>query len=89
MAEKVQRHDDSPAIINDHAFEPRGQWWSLCKYCGLAQAAHSESTINTQEEIEQEHVASYGEVRYAEPEEVPPPPQVEIAYYSDDNPDDD
>lgn len=34
--------DTIPAIITDHAFIPRGEWWSLCARCGLAAPAHSE-----------------------------------------------
>jgi hypothetical protein len=29
-----------PAPVDDHAFIPRGEWWSLCERCGLAQPAH-------------------------------------------------
>lgn len=39
-------HDEAPAEIEDHPFEPRGEWYTLCKHCGLAQAAHSETTID-------------------------------------------
>jgi hypothetical protein len=28
----------------DHPYEPSGEWWTLCKVCGLAQAAHNSST---------------------------------------------
>lgn len=38
-------HDTSPAIITDHPFEPRGEWWTLCKICSLAEAAHAETTL--------------------------------------------
>jgi hypothetical protein len=44
-------HDESPAIISDHAFTPRGEWWTLCKFCGLAQAAHSDTTIDTRADL--------------------------------------
>jgi len=33
-------HDTTPSQITDHAFEPRGEWWTLCKHCPLARAAH-------------------------------------------------
>jgi hypothetical protein len=59
---KEVAHDETPAIIGDHAFIPRGEWWTLCKICGLAQAAHASTTLTGREHI---------------------------AYYSDDNPDDD
>ena len=38
-------HDEAPSIIDDHAFEPRGEWWSLCEHCGLAESAHKETTL--------------------------------------------
>jgi hypothetical protein len=31
---------EAPAIITAHAFVPEGQWWSTCRHCGLAEAAH-------------------------------------------------
>lgn len=48
---KVMAHDEAPAIISNHPFVPRGQWWSLCKVCGLAQAAHAETTIDSVAEM--------------------------------------
>lgn len=47
--------DEAPAIINDHAFEPRGEWYTVCKHCGLAAAAHSETSIDDLEEIRADH----------------------------------
>jgi hypothetical protein len=38
-------HDESPAIIEDHPFEPRAEWWTLCKHCSLAESAHKETTL--------------------------------------------
>lgn len=39
---------DAPDIqvttVYDHPFEPKGEWWSLCKHCGLGQASHVSST---------------------------------------------
>lgn len=49
-------HDTSPAIIKDHAFEPRGEWYTLCKHCSLAMAAHSETTVDPRD-----HIAYYGD----------------------------
>lgn len=43
--EKNTSNDRDPAIITDHKFSPRAQWWSLCGHCGLAQAAHAESEL--------------------------------------------
>jgi hypothetical protein len=48
---KPVAHDEAPAIISDHPFIPRGEWWDLCKICGLAQAAHSETTIDSVKQI--------------------------------------
>ncbi len=36
-------HDETPSGVTDHKFSPRGEWWTLCRICGLAQAAHKES----------------------------------------------
>lgn len=49
MAEPTKRskpvaHDESPSIIDDHAFDPKGEWWSLCKHCNHAESAHKETT---------------------------------------------
>lgn len=43
--------DEAPAIISDHAFEPKGAWYTQCRRCGLAMAAHSTSTVNPREHI--------------------------------------
>lgn len=66
MAKEPVGHDEAPSVIVDHPFEPRGAWWSLCKHCGLAQAAHSASTINSSMEMVREHMEKYGEVRHAD-----------------------
>jgi hypothetical protein len=29
----------------EHPFEPRGEWWSLCKVCGPAESAHLTTTL--------------------------------------------
>lgn len=42
---KEVAHDESPSIIFDHAFEPKGVWWTLCKHCNLAESAHRETTL--------------------------------------------
>lgn len=42
---KEVQHDETPAIIADHAFEPRGAWYTLCKHCKLAESAHKETTL--------------------------------------------
>lgn len=38
-------HDERPSVIMDHPFEPKGEWWSLCKHCNLAESAHKETTL--------------------------------------------
>lgn len=38
-------HDEAPSIITTHPFEPRGEWWTLCKHCNLAESAHMETTV--------------------------------------------
>ena len=43
MAKKEVGHDEAPAIITDHKFSPKGEWWSLCKHCNLGEAAHADT----------------------------------------------
>lgn len=40
---KEVAHDESPAIISDHKFSPMGEWYTRCRICRLAEAAHAES----------------------------------------------
>lgn len=35
------------SAITSHAFTPRGEWWTVCRVCGLAEAAHTSSTQNS------------------------------------------
>lgn len=42
---KEVAHDESPSQIVDHPFEPRGEWYTLCKHCHLAESAHRDTTI--------------------------------------------
>jgi hypothetical protein len=44
---KEVAHDETPSIISDHLFKPKGEWWSLCGHegCNLARSAHKEVTI--------------------------------------------
>lgn len=100
VAEEPKTYDEAPSIINDHPFEPSGEWWSLCKHCGLAQAAHSSSTINSRLEMLKEQMSRYGEIRHVDPvrkaelerelerERLHQGGRARIGYYSDDNPDD-
>lgn len=48
-------YDEAPAEIEDHAFVPRAQWWTKCKICGLAQAAHNKTTVDQLAEIRADH----------------------------------
>ncbi|HVI77815.1 MAG TPA: hypothetical protein VM715_06560 [Candidatus Acidoferrum sp.] len=42
---KEVAHDEAPSVIIDHAFEPRAEWWTLCRHCHLAESAHKETTL--------------------------------------------
>lgn len=53
---KPVEFDEAPAEIDDHAFEPRGAWYTLCRHCGLAMAAHEETTVNPMD-----HVGYFGD----------------------------
>lgn len=35
---------DTKSAVTDHPFEPRDRWWSVCKHCGIAEAAHLHTT---------------------------------------------
>lgn len=37
--------DDGPAVITDHPFEPREDWYTVCRICDLAEAAHETTTL--------------------------------------------
>lgn len=38
-------HDETPSMITSHPFEPRGEWYTLCKHCSLAESAHKETKL--------------------------------------------
>ena len=44
-------YDETPSQITDHAFEPRGEWYTLCKFCNLSEAAHMRTTLTSREHI--------------------------------------
>lgn len=67
MAEP-KAHDEASPGVGDHPFDPRGEWWSLCKHCGLARVAHKTSTIDVRRAMFAEQMARYGEIRYHDPE---------------------
>jgi hypothetical protein len=52
---KQVQHDESPSGITDHAFEPKGAWFTLCRHCNLAESAHAET--NTEHPIRIGYVA--------------------------------
>jgi len=43
---KLVTDTNAASTITDHAFVPRGLWWSLCKVCSLAEAAHRDTMLN-------------------------------------------
>jgi hypothetical protein len=42
---KEVQHDETPSGVTDHAFEPKGEWYTLCRHCNLAESAHRETTL--------------------------------------------
>lgn len=48
---KFVEYDEAPSGVTDHAFEPRGAWYTLCRHCGLAMAAHKETTVEPRDHI--------------------------------------
>lgn len=77
---KYVEYDEAPSAVMDHPFVPKGAWYTRCRDCGLAEAAHKFTTIDSIDEIKAEHE------RDREREE-PPQGRVVIGYYSDDNDD--
>jgi hypothetical protein len=49
--QKAVEYDEAPSVITDHAFEPRGAWYTVCKHCSLAMAAHAETTVDPRDHI--------------------------------------
>lgn len=76
---KVVGHDETPSQITDHAFEPRGEWYTLCKHCRLAESAHAETTLTGQEHLHISH----------EVVETTPTGRQRFHYFGDDDDDDD
>lgn len=66
MRDPLKPHDES-SLIEDHQYEPRAEWWSLCRHCNLAQAAHASSSIDTRAAMFEEQMQRYGEIRHADP----------------------
>lgn len=33
------------SAVTEHPFTPRGEWWTVCRECGLAEAAHTKTTL--------------------------------------------
>jgi hypothetical protein len=100
VTREPKAHDEAPSQVNDHPFEPRGEWWSLCKHCGLARASHSSSTIDVRKAMFADQMKRYGEIRHVDPDRKAKleaefsnfaefrsgDERVQIGYYSDDNP---
>jgi hypothetical protein len=91
MEEDVRAPKPSP---DDHPFEPKDQWWGLCKHCNLAQAAHLSSKPEVIEEM-QAHFASLPRAadrlrvdREAETERLKQGGRARIVGYMDDDDDD-
>lgn len=45
---KEVQHDESPSQITDHPFSPKGLWYTLCSRCNFSEAAHAETTQDSQ-----------------------------------------
>lgn len=45
VAERKSLADESPAIVTDHKFSPRSEWFTLCRICSLAESAHAETEL--------------------------------------------
>lgn len=67
MIVEPKAHDEASPGVGDHPFDPRGEWWSLCKHCGLARAAHRTSTIDVRRAMFEDQMARYGEIRHHDP----------------------
>lgn len=43
---EITRDGEKPAeLITDHKWSPIDEWWTRCRHCRLAQAAHAESEL--------------------------------------------
>ena len=40
-----EAENSAPAIVTAHPFVPRFEWFTTCRVCGLAEAAHAESVL--------------------------------------------
>ena len=82
--------NDDPPSVNDHAFEPRSEWWSLCKYCGFAQATHfsTHPAVTHDIHLHFEELRAQRDAREEESQRVQSGGRARIGYYSDDNSDD-
>lgn len=82
-------HDDPPSV-NDHAFEPSDEWWSLCKHCNIAQAAHllTHPVVSHEIALHFEELRAQREAREEERRRIESGGRVRIGYYNDDNSDD-
>lgn len=37
------------SAVADHPFQPVGAWFTVCRTCGLAEAAHTRTTLTEQD----------------------------------------
>mgnify|MGYP000311772887 CR=1 FL=1 len=65
--------------ITDHAFTPRGEWWTVCGVCGIAEAAHERTTL-LKDGLEVVHTDA---AVFTHPGEVRVPPEGEIIEITD------
>jgi hypothetical protein len=91
MTREPKAHDEAPSVIVDHPYTPRGEWWSLCRICGLAQAAHNSSTPEAHA-AKEAHFATLSRARTPtearrERERTHPGGRVQIASYIGDDDD--
>ena len=89
MGKPIEHGDTPSSLITDHAYEPIDQWWSLCKHCRLAQAAHSSSIpeVIAEKKARFERQMRAGFVRRYptyEPEVETPVGRPQIEYIGDD-----
>ena len=74
-------YDEAPSGITDHAFEPDGAWYTRCKHCHMAEAAHAETTIDVFAEIMADHDRQKSRRKHREESR-----KARIGYFSDDDP---
>jgi hypothetical protein len=92
MAKEPVGHDEAPSVIVDHPFDPKAEWWSLCKVCNLARAAHFSSTPEAAAEMQAHfrtlpRAVSPAEAMKRERERIHQGGRARIGYVADDDDD--